>query len=302
MNFAGPIQQCVVCGSPIPLTYTDDRIGYRYSCDVCGKISISAEAAWDIHATLPKDAYLISGFTRERTERGLPPIDILTSNLGELVKGANIPSDISQKLDRILLYLEKSSAFPGHAVQINRHTLYPIAYAKNQEEFEFLLTQLRVLGYVEFPVKGEILLALAGWNRLVQIHRSPKISTQAFVAMWFTPDTEKAYDEGIARAITECAFTPVRVDKLEHNNKICDVIIAEIRRSAFLVADFTGHRGGVYFEAGYAMGLGIPVIWLCRKDQIDNAHFDTRQYNHITWDTEAELYHRLLQRIRATIF
>lgn len=42
----------------------------------------------------------------------------------------------------------------------------------------------------------------------------------------------------------------------EHSNKIDDEIIGEIRRSAFIVADFTGHRGGVYFEAGFAMGLG----------------------------------------------
>ncbi len=36
----------------------------------------------------------------------------------------------------------------------------------------------------------------------------------------------------------------------------------------FMIADFTGHRGGVYFEAGFAHGLGIPVIWTCREDQL----------------------------------
>src|SRR5262249_20761074 len=32
--------------------------------------------------------------------------------------------------------------------------------------------------------------------------------------------------------------------------------------------------------APLAMGRGLPVIWLCRADQIDAAHLDTRQYNH----------------------
>ncbi|MBI5685583.1 MAG: hypothetical protein HZC54_10930 [Verrucomicrobia bacterium] len=91
------------------------------------------------------------------------------------------------------------------------------------------------------------------------------------------------------------------MDKLEHNGKICDKIVSEIHDSAFLIADFIGHRGGVYFEAGYAMGLGLPVIWLCREDEIDKAHFDTRQYNHIVWREPADLCEKLFSRIKATI-
>lgn len=68
-----------------------------------------------------------------------------------------------------------------------------------------------------------------------------------------------------------------------------------------MVADFTGHRHGVYFEAGFAMGLGIPVIWLCQEDEIDKTHFDTRQYNHILWNSAEDLYQKLLNRIQATV-
>jgi hypothetical protein len=49
------------------------------------------------------------------------------------------------------------------------------------------------------------------------------------------------------------------------------------------------------------MGLGTPVIWTCRKDDIKNAHFDTRQYNHIIWSTAEELREALHLRIAATI-
>ena len=88
-----------------------------------------------------------------------------------------------------------------------------------------------------------------------------------------------------------------------HNNKIDDEIVAGIRRSKFLVADFTSHRGGVYFEAGLAIGLGLPVIWLCRKDELEKTHFDTRQYNFIVWETDqaVELSRALQNRIEATI-
>jgi hypothetical protein len=59
-------------------------------------------------------------------------------------------------------------------------------------------------------------------------------------------------------------------------------------------------RPGVYFELGFAMGLGIKVIRSCREDEIDQAHFDTRQYNHIVWNTLGELRERLVARMNAT--
>jgi hypothetical protein len=53
--------------------------------------------------------------------------------------------------------------------------------------------------------------------------------------------------------------------------------------------------------AGFAMGLGIPVIWTVREDQIGQVHFDTRQYNHIVYDSAEDLRKKLHNRIAATI-
>jgi hypothetical protein len=69
-------------------------------------------------------------------------------------------------------------------------------------------------------------------------------------------------------------------------NKIDDEIIAQIRRSRFIVADFTGHRGGVYYEAGFAQGIGLEVVWTCERKEIKKLHFDVRQYNCLTWDMD----------------
>ena len=57
--------------------------------------------------------------------------------------------------------------------------------------------------------------------------------------------------------------------------------------SRFLVADFTDHRGGVYYEAGSAHGLGLPVIFMCRNDHLEKLHFDIRQYDCIVWTVDA---------------
>jgi hypothetical protein len=80
-----------------------------------------------------------------------------------------------------------------------------------------------------------------------------------------------------------------------------DKVFGDIRRAPFLVADFTEHRNGVYLEAGFARGLGIPVIHTCRKDHLDKTHFDTAQFNHVVWSTAEELKTKLFHRIIASI-
>jgi len=39
----------------------------------------------------------------------------------------------------------------------------------------------------------------------------------------------------------------------------------------------------------FAMGLGIPVVWTARATSVSDLHFDTRQYNHIVWQSASEL-------------
>ena len=160
---------------------------------------------------------------------------------------------------------------------------------------------------------GAIKLTAEGFERMEALESGAAPTTQAFVAMWFDQSMADAFDNGFKPAIEAAGYRAFRIDKKEHGNKIDDEIIAEIRRSRFVVADFTCGmfatpdkpiaiaRGGVYYEAGFAQGLRIPVIWSCRADCIDHVHFDTRQFNHIVWNDAAELRVKLSNRIRAVI-
>lgn len=180
----------------------------------------------------------------------------------------------------------------------------------------YLLKYLDKQGWIELreypPSKYNIevgyTLTVEGYARLAKLETANADSTKGFVAMWFDDSTQKAWEEGIKRGIEDAGYEAVRIDQKEHViNKIDDEIIAEIRHSRFVVADFTqgeeGARGGVYYEAGFAHGFGIEVIFTCRKDVLDNndIHFDTRQYNHIVWKTPGELRQRLAARISAVI-
>ena len=126
-------------------------------------------------------------------------------------------------------------------------------------------------------------------------------SEEVFVAMSFSSAMTSVYDIGLKVGIERAGYVPIRIDRTEHVNRIDDEIVARIRRSAFIVADFTEQKSGVYFEAGFAMGLNLPVIWTCRGDDIGNLHFDVRQYNCIDWSDEADLARRLQLRIEAIV-
>ena len=126
-------------------------------------------------------------------------------------------------------------------------------------------------------------------------------SEEVFVAMSFSPQMRSAYEAGLQVGIELAGYVPIRVDRTEHVNRIDDEIVARIRKSAFVVADFTEQKSGVYFEAGFALGLNLPVIWSCREDDIDNLHLDIRQYNCIDWKDEADLARRLQLRIEAIV-
>ena len=77
--------------------------------------------------------------------------------------------------------------------------------------------------------------------------------------------------------------------------------MAEIRRSRFVVADYTGQKNGVYFEAGFALGPGLTVIPTCRADDVPKLHFDIKHLNTLLWKAPAELAEGLNRRIRAVI-
>ena len=119
--------------------------------------------------------------------------------------------------------------------------------------------------------------------------------------MWFAHEMEGARREGLEVGVRAAGYKPHRVDDEHHIDQIDDRIIAEIRRSRFVVADLTGHRQGVYYEAGFARGLGTPVFYTCREDAKEGIHFDIRQFNCIMWIEPAQLAQLLQDRIEAVI-
>jgi nucleoside 2-deoxyribosyltransferase len=244
-------------------------------------------------------SYIYSGAIREHYEQG---IILLVEDLEELIDSVVVPKNPLESIDRILLYILRKINSADEGIELQQ-TDRSIAYAKNPNEFSYFLWKARELNYLEeHPSnKGKYRLTLNGWKHLAELPQNENRPRQAFVAMWFHEDLDALWQDGFKPALEQTGYDPIRIDRTEHNEKIDDRIIAEIRKSGLLVADFTGQRGGVYFEAGFAMGLGTPVIWTCRNTDIEKLHFDTRQYNHIVWTDAHDLKEKLINRIEATL-
>lgn len=119
--------------------------------------------------------------------------------------------------------------------------------------------------------------------------------------MSFDPGLRTAWTNGFEPAIRAAGYISLRIDEKEFLVGITDQIMAEIRRSRFVVADYTGQRTKIYFEAGFALGLPLPVVPTCRADEIDKVHFDIKHLNTLVWKNAEELADLLAKRIRAVI-
>jgi len=235
-----------------------------------------------------------------------------SNQLNDFVENNFINYSPEQKSDNLLRYIKSLSNYEGETISLTRQKIiseeiWRKFYFANEKEMEFYLKDLISeelisqyeaskdgFGMLSLTKKGIILLRESSFNHDSKI---------CFVAMSFSAELDKIYTNAIEPAILNCGFTPYIIkDQLIPTGKtINDEIIAGIKMSKFMIADFTKHRNGVYFEAGFGRGLGMEVIYTCKKEDIDNAHFDTRQYQHILWSNSEELKEQLTFRIKALI-
>jgi nucleoside 2-deoxyribosyltransferase len=299
---------CPVCQYPT----TDIRerdYGERLNvdCPRCGPFQITGTAA--AMAEKREQSPLLSAWIREKSESRQRPPTISSDNIDSVA--ASFPEySVADKLLLLLAALGRRSKYPGCPVPILPDRDYSICWARNESELIFYITTLEERGLVtdidghERPLDQHdlnLVVTSAGWHEIDALSRTSAHSNQAFVAMSFSSELQGPYDSAIAPAIREAGYRAYRVDAEPHLDRIDVKIMAEIRLSRFLVADVTEQKKGVYFEAGYALGLGLPVIWSVRKDDLANVHFDTRQYNHIVWETSEELRDRLRDFVIALI-
>lgn len=222
---------------------------------------------------------------------------------------------IGDRLDRALLKLTERCRFGGERLELSSGTDTPDLHARTVEEFKWMIRTLREQGLLATNPSESFMpveVTSAGWARVEVLRRTH--GNTVFVAMWFPPERHafhevltRAYGDAIEPAIVHCKCEPVRIDRKLHVGKICEEVLLDIRRARAVIADFTGQRPNVYFEAGFARSRNIPVVWTCHADDFDgdddgkHVHFDVRQHNFLVWSSPEELGERLPKLLEAVL-
>jgi hypothetical protein len=219
-----------------------------------------------------------------------------------------LPSINEQANNLIIWFAENSS--PGEKPFVQPSTHQSIIGAKNPDGFAFILKYLFDRGLLDGhlseamgnPGRAYANLTFSGWEYYNQLKRGAIDSRKAFMAMEYgDSQLDKIVEEHFKPAVACTGFELYRLDQKPKAGLIDDRLRVEIRNSRFLISDLTHENSGAYWEAGYAEGLGKPVIYTCKKKKFeeDKPHFDTNHHLTITWD-EKEIQ-KAVESLKATI-
>src|SRR5262249_24598159 len=148
-------------------------------------------------------------------------------------------------------------------------------------------------------------LTMAGWERFGELRRRNVTSRTAFMAMKFGDAAlNRVVDECFRPAVERTGFQLRLLTEHQPAGLIDDQLRAAILASRFVISDLTHGNRGAYWEAGYAEGLGLPVIYTCERTvwEQEKTHFDSNHLVTILWDSSelAKAENQLTATIRAT--
>lgn len=327
---------CCVCGAMDPSVTQGCELSRAklWTCKWCGEfyVHVQDEATRFKH---PHQngivSHQLSALIREHSLRGRPPIylqfddqlapaydppqDAHPVSVPELLQ--SWPRNFAELMDRALCNLVQ--AYPKPAVTLRSLAHDPaLVFAEDRRQAVYVLDALCAVEWLRtirggIPWKTDIIqssdieIAPLGWRHYSEItRRTGTPDDPVFVAMWFggvdrADEMREVYLKGMEPGVREAKYRVKRADSEPHNEWIMNQVLGDIRIAPFVVADFTGNTPGVYYEAGFARGLGKEVIHTCKKSDFAKAHFDIQQINHVLWESPEDLRVQLCEHIRGTI-
>tara|TARA_R110002049_G_C9178388_1_gene563401 strand:+ start:34981 stop:35907 length:927 start_codon:yes stop_codon:yes gene_type:complete len=282
--------------------------GIEYKIDYAGK-NYFFQFHWNHENSkfIESNKHIIQGLILNNKFEYEPENTIYTNErLETIIKQADVPKTLKRKLDNLISYLSNLQEYQGSLIKIIFDEKFELVvkklYFKNSNEILFFLDTLDDLGMINFTNNIgfginflEIKFSFKGLEYVIDIEESGDNSKNCFIAMSFS-ESMKDLRLALKAAIKSCGYIPLIVDEIHYESDVTinDAIIASIKKSKFLVADFTEQKHGVYFESGYALGMNKSVIYTCSKNDFSKTHFDTNHYPHIVYESLEELQKNLV--------
>ncbi len=234
--------------------------------------------------------------------------------LKKILDDINLPKPREQA-DNLLLWLSHKLKYPEDTISTDPFLIASVVGCKDGVGVHYVALHLKNHKYITYdfinelgnksPTEITLGLTFEGWNKVEELNRDNISGNIAFMAMQYGDKKHnEIYKTYFKNAVAQTGFDLRRLDENLKAGLIDNQLRIEIRKARLVLADLTNDNNGAYWEAGYAEGLGKPVIYLCEHSHFEKfkTHFDTNHHTTIIWDVNKldEALDNLKATIRAT--
>jgi hypothetical protein len=312
--------KCPVCkglyGGQCKTSDGGDFDGKSFACEMCGSFKISGSA---LSGKLSESANQLTAIQRAalshriktaQTNPGQLPI-VVTTWLDRFLKDAKLPTPPDQARN-IVRFIGDRISLDGEALKSLPNSLWTIVGSANPMLCYSVVKQLFERGVIlgvpseAMDRPGNMLnadLSLEGWEAYQDEKRGRLSGSYGFIALKFGDDVLDPFLSGVIKpAINKMGYSLVDMRDVAQPGLIDNIMREKIRDAAFVLVDLTHDNSGAYWEAGYAEGLGKPVLYLCEAAKFSQkkTHFDTNHCTTVIWGGEKQ-NDKFADELRATL-
>lgn len=298
---------CPVCLSAHlrPAQVVFDGDAYHVDCPLCGRFYLEEQAWADFLNPQSGAGHKLTALCRARLAHRIqiasspdssnPPM--LNSEFVCRFVNDGCPGPTpAEQATSLITFIGDQVSRSGRKIDALPEHLFTIVGAPNPELAGELAIELKNngllvgIGRKPMGVPPNLLnvnLTLEGWRRYEEEKRGQIAGKYGFIAMEFD---DAALEEFVATVVKPAVKTGIGYDLFDMRDVaragiIDNIMRAQIRDSAFVIVDLTHDNSGAYWEAGYAEGLGKPVVYICERSKFDEAktHFDTNHCTSVLW-------------------
>jgi hypothetical protein len=238
---------------------------------------------------------VLSHRIRQANDAGRDTPMLTTFVVDEVIDNGRLPSPAQQAInivrfvgDRVAATGVPISNLPPsfHATIGSPNRNFAMSIARQLVHSRFL----RAIEAGDMSSPDEVIqvdLTLPGWERYEAEQHGKLSGNYGFMALKFgDPVLDPLVKDVVKPAVVALGFDLIDMRDSAEAGVIDNVMRARIRDAAFVLVDLTHANEGAYWEAGYAEGLGKPVLYLCKKNvfQERSTHFDTNHCTTVLWD------------------
>ncbi|CAM4210807.1 hypothetical protein L1N85_14100 [Paenibacillus alkaliterrae] len=292
-------KRCLFCDEIVPIEPKGEHDSYiSCNCSPGGFYSLLRDNYDAIngysHQTKRQLFPLISAYIREQTDRD-ERVTLSIEDLDLIKNCPKIPVSIEDKGGRLLQYLYRHSEGPGEAVVIHPLThSFNLTYSPNLQELVYIIEKLRE---EQLIIREGMTFKLTeiGWSEAAARAGGRKLKS-CFVLLSDDRELSKQWSESVLPKLEQCGYLPSLFNQSGVENRD-NQSLQLISESKLIIADLTNLSPEVYFAAGYALGMNVPVIWTVKHNDRDKLNVQTRLIRPFVWDTAEELAVLLQQRL-----